>query len=99
MCPCDGLAHNLCGYHRRQILDDILWLRRAEAAGRDMDLDIRALRGRLAQLGWKREAVERDLDYGGEEYACTPRPAPASAVGPAGRVARVAAAITNGAVA
>lgn len=73
MCPCDGLAHTLCGYHRRQILDDILWLRRAEAAGRGMDLDVRVLRGKLAQQGWKREAVERDLDYGGVEYAREPR--------------------------
>lgn len=71
MCPCDWVSYHLCGSHRSQIVDDLLRLRKAEAEGRGYDADIRALRGRLLNLGWRRELVERDLDYGGEEYART----------------------------
>jgi hypothetical protein len=73
MCPCDPSIHYLCGYHRGLIVDDLLTLRQADADGRSYDDDIRLLRGRLATLGWEREAVERDLDYGGEAYAREPR--------------------------
>ena len=71
MCPCEPWRHYLCGSCRSWIVNDLLRLRVAESDGRGYDDDIRALRGRLAELGWRREAVERDLDYGGPEYART----------------------------
>lgn len=74
MCPCNWASYYLCGHHRRLIVDDMLRLREAEADGRGYDDEIRALRGRLAGLGWRRALVEGDLDYRGEEYARTARP-------------------------
>lgn len=79
MCPCDPSVHYLCRYCRNRLVNDILRLRRAEADGRGYDDDIRALRGRLLVEGWRREAVERDLDHGGEGYAREPRRADGAA--------------------
>lgn len=71
MCPCEPWRHYVCGICRRRIANDLIRLRRAEVDGRGYDAEIRALRGRLTIFDWRRELVERDLDFGGPEYART----------------------------